>query len=114
MKKHCTRLVSLKIKAKRTIAALVLTIAVVSVLAAHAQQSTDPRIADLVQSGRLRVALGLGSPVLAMKDANSGDVRGPALDLAQALAKRSVLSSSRSNTPGPELFWQVLRAMNGT
>src|SRR5262249_55215589 len=68
--------------------ALAFTIAVVSALAAHAQQSADPRVADLVQSGKLRVALGLGSPALAMKDANTGEVRGPALDLAQALAQK--------------------------
>lgn len=75
-------------RAKRTIGALAFTVAVVSAFAAHAQQSADPRVADLVQSGKLRVALGLGSPALAMKDANTGEVRGPALDLAHALAKR--------------------------
>ena len=67
---------------------LAFAVAVVSASAAHAQQTTDPRVADLVQSGKLSVALGLGSPALAMKDANTGEVRGPALDLAQALADR--------------------------
>ena len=76
-------------KAKRIIAALlVFATAVASALAVHAQPSTDPRVADLIQSGKLRVALGLGSPALAMKDANSGEVRGPALDLARALAEK--------------------------
>src|SRR5262249_56142730 len=75
-------------RAKRIIGALAFTVAVVSAFAAHAQQSADPRVADLVRSGKLRVALGLGSPALAMKDANTGEVRGPALDLAQALAKK--------------------------
>ena len=60
----------------------------VGVIAVHAQQSPDPRVADLVQAGKLRVALGLGSPVLAMKDPNTGELRGPALDLARALAKK--------------------------
>ena len=63
-------------------------VVVVGALAAHAQQSTDPRVADLVQSGKLRVGIGLGSPALAMKDPNTGEVRGPALDLARALAKK--------------------------
>jgi len=58
------------------------------VLAAQAQQAPDPRVADLIQSGKLRVALGLGSPVLATKDPKSGEVRGPALDLARELAKK--------------------------
>jgi polar amino acid transport system substrate-binding protein len=77
-----------KMRAKRIIAALAFAVAVVSAFASHAQQTTDPRVADLVQSGKLRVALGLGSPALAMKDANTGEVRGPALDLAQALADK--------------------------
>jgi polar amino acid transport system substrate-binding protein len=75
-------------RAKRIIGALAFTVAVVSAIVAHAQQSADPRVADLVQSGKLRVALGLGSPALVMKDANTGEVRGPALDLAHALAKK--------------------------
>jgi polar amino acid transport system substrate-binding protein len=45
-------------------------------------------VADLVQSGKLRVALGLGSPVLAIKDPTSGQVSGPALDLARVLATK--------------------------
>jgi polar amino acid transport system substrate-binding protein len=75
-------------RAKPLIGALAFTVAIVGALAGNAQQSADPRVADLVQSGKLRVALGLGSPVLAMKDANTGQVRGPALDLEQALAKK--------------------------
>jgi polar amino acid transport system substrate-binding protein len=74
--------------AKRIIGALAFTVVVVGALAARAQQSTDPRVADLIQSGKLRVALGLGAPPLAMKDPNTGEVRGPALDLARALAKK--------------------------
>lgn len=61
---------------------------VVCVLPAQAQQAPDPRVADLVQSGKLRVALGLGSPVLAIKDPKSGQVSGPALDLARVLATK--------------------------
>jgi ABC-type amino acid transport substrate-binding protein len=56
--------------------------------AAEAQKVPDPRVADLVQAGKLRVALGLGSPALAIKDAKTGEVRGPALVLARALAAK--------------------------
>jgi ABC-type amino acid transport substrate-binding protein len=76
--------------AKLIIGAAAFTVVVVGALATHAQQSTDPRVADLVQSGKLRVALGLGAPPLAMKDPNTGEIRGPALDLAGALKKKSV------------------------
>ena len=99
---------------KRILAPLVVVAFVVGVLAAHAQQSSDPRIADLVQSGKLRVALGLGSPVLAMKNPNTDEVRGPALDLASALAKNSVLNLSQSHTQDRAKYWQVLRTMSGT
>jgi polar amino acid transport system substrate-binding protein len=53
-----------------------------------AQQATDSRIADLVQAGRVRVGLGLGTPALAIKDPATGQVRGPALELGRALAAR--------------------------
>jgi ABC-type amino acid transport substrate-binding protein len=61
---------------------------VACVFAAQAQQAPDPRVADLVQAGKLRIALGLGSPALALKDPTSGEVRGPALDLARVLATK--------------------------
>lgn len=51
-------------------------------------EANDPRVADLVQAGRIRVGLGLGSPALAIKDAATGEMRGAALDLARALAAR--------------------------
>lgn len=55
---------------------------------ACAQQVSDPRVADLVQTGKLRVGLGLGSPPVAMKDPVTGEVRGPAVELGRALAAR--------------------------
>jgi ABC-type amino acid transport substrate-binding protein len=73
---------------KHMMAVTVIVAFAACVLAVQAQQAPDPRVADLVQSGKLRVALGLGSPVLAMKDPKSGEVRGPALDLARALATK--------------------------
>lgn len=88
-------------RAKRAIGALIFAVIVVSASAAHAQQAPDPRVADLVQSGKLRVALGLGSPVLAMKDANTGEIRGPALDLAQALAKKIAVKLEPVEYPRP-------------
>ena len=74
--------------ARLLIAALAVLIGSAAFPSAHAQPSSDPRIADLVQAGKVRVALGLGSPMLAMKNASTGEMRGPALDLANALAKR--------------------------
>jgi polar amino acid transport system substrate-binding protein len=88
-------------RAKRVVGALAFAVAFIIISAAHAQQSVDPRVADLVQSGKLRVALGLGSPVLALKDSNTGEVRGPALDLAQALAKKIGVKLETVEYPRP-------------
>ena len=47
----------------------------------YAQQAKDPRVADLVRTGKLRVGIGLGSPSGAMKNAATGELYGPVLDL---------------------------------
>jgi hypothetical protein len=60
---------------KRILACLVIVVAV-SVSTTHAQQSADPRVADIVHAGRLRVGLGVGSPVLALKDLTTGEIPG--------------------------------------
>lgn len=51
-------------------------------------QTTDPRVADLVQAGKLRVGVGVGNHASAVKDAATGELRGVATDLAQSLAAR--------------------------
>ncbi|MGH7824746.1 MAG: ABC transporter substrate-binding protein [Candidatus Binatia bacterium] len=43
---------------------------------------------DLAPTGKLRVGINYGNPVLATKDAASGDLRGVAVDLALELASR--------------------------
>jgi polar amino acid transport system substrate-binding protein len=79
---------------------------VACVFAAQAQQAPDPRVADLVQSGKLRVALGLGSPALAIKDPTSGEVRGPALDVARALATKIGVQLEPVEYPRPGAILQ--------
>ena len=54
----------------------------------HAQQTPDPRIADLVQAGKLRAGLGVVAPHWAIKDPTTGELRGVAVDLARAFAAR--------------------------
>src|SRR6201999_2134664 len=56
--------------------------------ALSAQQSLDPRVSDLVQSGALRVGLGIGSLTTATRDPATGEVKGPAMELGRALAAR--------------------------
>ena len=88
---------------------LFLTLAQFAGAIAEAQQTPDPRIADLVKTGKLRVGLGLGSPALAMKDPVSGEVRGPALDLARALAAKMGIELQSVEYPRPGAVLEGLR-----
>jgi ABC-type amino acid transport substrate-binding protein len=81
---------------------------------AEAQQSSDPRIADIVQTGKLRVGIGLANLVSGVKDPATGELRGVAVDLGRALAARIKLSFSRSNFPGPGLCLTVSEITPGT
>ncbi|MCU1294068.1 MAG: amino acid transporter substrate-binding protein family [Bryobacterales bacterium] len=77
---------------------------------AYSQQSIDPRIADLVRTGKLRVAIGLGSPVLGIKNAQTGEIRGPALDLGRALAARMGVDFVAIEYPRPGAIMEGLKA----
>ena len=68
----------------------------------YAQQAPDPRVADLIRAGKLRVGLGLGSAALAIKDPATGEVRGPALDLARSLAARMGVELQPVYYPRPD------------
>ena len=45
-------------------------------------------VAELAPTGKLRVGINYGNPVLATRDPNSGEVRGVAVDLARELGRR--------------------------
>jgi hypothetical protein len=66
-----------------------------------AQQAADMRVADLVKAGKLRVGLGLGSPAMAIKNPANGEVRGPALELARALAAKMGIGLQSVEYPRP-------------
>ena len=68
--------------------ALAIGVEVIEGKGVYAQQLGDLRIADLVRTGKVRVAIGLGTPALAIKNAATGEIRGPAVDLGRALAAR--------------------------
>jgi polar amino acid transport system substrate-binding protein len=91
---------------KRWTASPAIIALVAYVFTAQAQQAPDPRVADLIRSGKLRIALGLGSPVLAIKDPKSGEVRGPALDLARVLATKIGVQLEPVEYPRPGAILQ--------
>jgi polar amino acid transport system substrate-binding protein len=74
-----------------------------------AQQPPDPRVADLVQSGVLRVGLGIGSLTTATRDPATGEVKGPALDLGRALAARMGVKFVAVEYPRPGAVIDGLR-----
>ena len=67
----------------------------------YAQQAPDPRVADLVQAGRIRVGLGVVAPHWAVKDPATGELRGVAVDLAHALAARLGIEFVPVEYPSP-------------
>ena len=56
--------------------------------AAAAAASTPVAIAELAPGGKLRAAINFGNPVLATRDAATGEPRGVSVDLARELGKR--------------------------
>jgi polar amino acid transport system substrate-binding protein len=74
-----------------------------------AQQSPDPRVADLVQAGALRIGLGLGSLTTATRNPATGEVKGPALELGRALAARIGIPSVSVEYPRPGAVIDGLR-----
>jgi polar amino acid transport system substrate-binding protein len=77
--------------------------------ASFAQQSPDPRVADLVQAGALRVGVGLGSSTTATRNPATGEVKGPALELGRALAARIGIAFVTVEYPRPGAVIDGLR-----
>ena len=75
-----------------------------------AQHSPDPRVADLVQSGALRIGLGLGSLTTATRNPATGEVKGPALELGRALAEQIGIPFVPVEYPRPGAVIDGLRA----
>jgi polar amino acid transport system substrate-binding protein len=75
-----------------------------------AQQLPDPRVADLVQSGALRIGVGLGSLTTATRNPATGEVKGPALELGRALAARMRIQAVSVEYPRPGAVIDGLRA----
>jgi polar amino acid transport system substrate-binding protein len=89
--------------------AAVFALALGGSLESFAQHSPDPRVADLVHSGALRVGVGLGSLTTAMRDPATGEVKGPALELGRALAARIGIQFVAVEFPRPGAVIDGLR-----
>lgn len=70
---------------------------------ARAQPVSDPRIADIVRAGKLRVGVGLANLVSGVKDSTTGELRGVSVDIARALAARIKVELQPIEYPRPGL-----------
>src|SRR3989475_7487328 len=107
---HMKRTVMLIARSNKRFAVPLLPVVLLGAVAAEAQQSPDPRVADLVASGKVRVGVGLGSPPVAIKDPVTGELRGPAWDLARALAARIGIRLLPVEYPRPGAVMEGVRA----
>jgi polar amino acid transport system substrate-binding protein len=76
---------------------------------ANAQHSTDARVADIVQTGKLRVGVGVVAPHWAVKNQKTGELRGVAVDLARALASRLGIDLVTVEYPSPPSVLEGLK-----
>ncbi len=93
---------------KKSLWVLLMMVALLrSAAIADAQQAPDPRVADLVRAGRVRVAL---FPPEYNKDPVTGELRGWAVDLARALGARVGVEVLPVEYPGPRKVLEDLKA----
>jgi polar amino acid transport system substrate-binding protein len=64
-------------------------------------QTPDLRVVDLVRAGKVRVGLGVVAPHWAIKDPQTGELRGVAVDMARALATRLKIELVTVEYPSP-------------
>jgi len=97
-----------------SVLALTLTLGIAVALGgahlAYAQQAADPRVADLVRAGKVRVGVGVVAPHWAVKDAATGELRGLAIDLARAFAARLGLELVPVAYPSPPSILEGLKS----
>lgn len=74
-----------------------------------AQQPSDSRIADIAQTGQLRVGIGLGVLMQAIKNPTTGELRGAALELARAVAARMGVKLVLVEYPRPGAVMEGVR-----
>jgi polar amino acid transport system substrate-binding protein len=97
----------------KSLRVLLMMVALLATVAtADAQQSADPRVADLVRAGKLRVALPLPQYT---KDSVTGEIRGHAtgtvtVQIAHALAARLGVEVQLVGSPTPTAVVECLKA----
>jgi polar amino acid transport system substrate-binding protein len=90
---------------RRAALMLTLTLALAILLGltgtANSQQAADRRIGQIVRTGKLRAGVGVVAPHWAVKDPATGELRGVAVEIARALAKRVGVELVMVEYPSP-------------
>jgi polar amino acid transport system substrate-binding protein len=91
---------------RRTTVVSALTLTLGVAIGIHGQQianaqTADSRVADLVRAGKLRAGVGIVAPHWAVKDPQTGELRGVAIDIARALARRIGIELIAVEYPSP-------------
>src|SRR3954453_13679460 len=86
---------------------LILLALLASAATAHAQQTQDARVADLVKTGKLRFGL---FPPQYVKDPTTGDLKSAWVEVARALAGRIGIELVLLEHPTPPKAIECLKA----
>jgi polar amino acid transport system substrate-binding protein len=80
---------------------LALTTSPAFIATVNAAQAADPRVPELVRTGKLRAGVGVVAPHWAVKDPATGELRGVAVEIARALANRLGVELAIVEYPSP-------------
>ena len=114
--------------ARHLVLRLLKTLAFILFASQAAAQTVSPQVVkEIAPEGKLRAAINFGNPVLAQKDATTGEPRGISADLSRELARRLGVpvefvpfeAAGKSRTrPGPargtSRFWPSIPAAQTT
>jgi polar amino acid transport system substrate-binding protein len=87
--------------------AVVMIFLALSIATAVAQQKPDPRVADLIQAGKIRVGL---FPPQYIKDSKTGELKSVWVEVARALAERIGVELIMLERPTPPAAVECLKA----
>jgi len=95
---------------KKTVTfAVIVTLLTLPSLGARSEPAADHRVADVGSRGKLRAGIGVVAPHWAVKNAQTGELRGVAVDLARNLGTRLGVELAIVDYPSPPAVLEGLK-----